>query len=107
MYDINQHFVTPWTRNTGCSIALLLNAMHESLLPAEGFFSHAWAGSVIETYNCLQNMVNHNNVPLDARFFYCTFCLYQPEDNTEGGLSIEEQIEKEPFAKIVQSNPEY
>ena len=62
MYDVNDHFVKPWTKGTGCSIAILMNKSKQ--LPVEGMLSHAWAGSVVETYNCLQNMVNHSGVPL-------------------------------------------
>ena len=105
MYDINDHFVKPWTRGTGCSIALLMNAGQP--LPAEGMFSHAWAGSVVETYNCLQNMVNHHRVPATARFFFCTLSMYQPQDNAPDGLSIAQQIALEPFAKVIASQPRY
>lgn len=103
MYDVNDHFVKPWTQGTGCSIALLMNTAEQ--LPVEGMFSHAWAGSVVETYNCLQNMVNHSGVPSTARFFFCTFSMYQPQDSAAGGLSISEQIALEPFAKIIESKP--
>ena len=103
MYDVNDHFVKPWTQGTGCSIALLMNTAEQ--WPVEGMFSHAWAGSVVETYNCLQNMVNHSGVPSAARFFFCTFSMYQPQDGAEGGLSISEQIALEPFAKIIESKP--
>ena len=103
MYDVNDHFVKPWTQGTGCSIALLMNAAEQ--LPVEGMLSHAWAGSLVETYNCLQNMVNHSGVPSTARFFFCTFSMYQPQDGAEGGLSIDEQIAMEPFAKIIEAKP--
>lgn len=105
MYDICEHFVKPWTAGTGCSLALLMNG-HDPQ-PSEGMLSHSWAGSVVETYNCLQNMVNHFNVDSTARFFYCTFSMYQPEDGLPGGLSIPEQIALEPFAKIIESTPKY
>lgn len=105
MYDINDHFVKPWTKGTGSSIALLLNMGAQ--LPVEGMLSHAWAGSACETYNCLQNMVNHIGIPPAARFFFCTFSMYQPQDDAPGGLSIEAQIKLEPFAKIIESRPKY
>ena len=105
MYDVNDHFVKPWTRGTGCSIALLMNATEQ--LPAEGMLSHAWAGSVLETHNCLQNMIMHSRVPSEARFFFCVFSLYQPEDGAPDGLSIEEQIALAPFAKIIASKPKH
>ena len=84
MYDVCDHFVKPWTRGTGCSIALLMNSAAQ--LPVEGVFSHAWAGSVVETYNCLQNMVNHAGVPSNARFFFCAFSMYQPDDGADAPL---------------------
>ena len=72
---------------------------------AEGMFSHAWAGSVVETYNSLLNLVNRLSVPPTARFFFCTFCLYQPQDSAAGSLSISDQIAKEPFRRIIESQP--
>lgn len=103
MYDINEHFVKPWTKGTGCSIALLMNKAVQK--PVEGMLSHAWAGSVIETYNCLQNMVNHSGVPSTARFFFCTFSMYQPEDGAYGAPSIAEQVAMNPFMHVIESKP--
>ena len=74
--------------------------------PVQAMISHAWSGSVIETYNGLQNMVNHSNVPSETRMFYCTFSMYQPQDDADGGLSIAEQLKLEPFAQIIQSRPD-
>ena len=79
---------------------------------------------MIETYNCLQNLVNHEGIPIDAAVFYCCFSMcasprfsrplspdhcvglrYQPEDGAEGGLSIQAQIDMKPFARIIESRP--
>lgn len=106
MYDVNAHFVKPWTRGTGCSIALLLAGWGEPM-PAELMLSHAWGGSVVETYNCWQNLVNHHSVPKETRAFFCTLCMYQPEDHADGGLTISEQLDRKPFAKIIESRPKY
>ena len=119
MYDVCEHFVKPWTAGTGSSIALLMNTQEQR--PAEGMFSHAWAGSVMETLKCLQNAVSLSGVPLRARFFFCTFSMYQPAGERDsasgeladgsaahGGLTISEQIEQyDPFAKIIESRPKY
>ena len=105
MYDVNEHFVKPWTQGTGCSIALLMNA--EQQLEAEGMFSHAWAGSVVETYNCLQNMVNKLGVPATARFYFCTFSNYQHDDGAFGAPTINEQVAMNPFVKVIESKPKY
>jgi len=105
MYDVNDHFVKPWTSGTGCSIALLMNSVEPR--PSQGMLSHAWAGSVCETYNCLQNMINLHGVDSSSHFFYCTLCLYQPEDGAENGLTISEQLALAPFAKVIASKPKH
>eukprot|EP01035_Chromulina_nebulosa_P028434 gene28434-37533_t len=89
MYDICKYFVIPWTEGTGCSIAVLMNG--ENPKPADLMISHAWGGSVVETYNSLQYIVNHNN----------------PEDRVDNGLSISEQLNLKPFANIIDSQPKY
>ena len=104
MYDVRDHFVVPWTRGTGCSIAQLLNPMQE---PVELMLSHSWGGSVVETYNCIQSAVNHHQVAMGAKIFYCTFSMYQPEDGAPGGLSISEQLDRKPFASIIKSCPKF
>ena len=105
MYDICKYFVIPWTEGTGCSIAVLMNG--ENPKPADLMISHAWGGSVVETYNSLQYIVNHNNVPVDAHIFFCTLCMYQPEDGVDNGLSISEQLNLKPFANIINSQPKF
>lgn len=103
MYDVKDHFVVPWTRGTGCSISGLLGSEG----PTQVMLSHAWAGSVIESYNCVQNMVNRAGVPKTARLFYCVFAMYQAEDACPGSLSISAQLALGPFQKIISSRPEH
>uniref|UniRef100_A0A7S2K3Q7 Uncharacterized protein n=1 Tax=Zooxanthella nutricula TaxID=1333877 RepID=A0A7S2K3Q7_9DINO len=105
MYDVNKHFVIPWTRGTGSSLALLMDPEPRE---AELMLSHAWGGSVVDTYNMLSKaMGSDNSLPADTPVFFCTFCLYQPEDGAAGGLSLEEAIKLEPFGKIISSRPKY
>ena len=103
--DVNDHFVKPWTKATGCSIAMLMNPTGQQ--PAEGMISHAWAGSVIESHNGLMNMVNHMGVPPTARFFFCTLSMYQPEDCAYGAPCIAEQLNMNPFMRVIESSPQY
>ena len=42
-------------------------------------------------------------LPESTRLFYCAFCMYQPDDGVQGGLSITEQLALAPFAKIIRS----
>eukprot|EP00933_Yihiella_yeosuensis_P009416 TRINITY_DN11531_c0_g1_i4.p1 TRINITY_DN11531_c0_g1~~TRINITY_DN11531_c0_g1_i4.p1 ORF type:complete len:109 (-),score=8.97 TRINITY_DN11531_c0_g1_i4:434-760(-) len=51
LYQICDHFVKPWTRNCGNSIALLLNS--SSPLKAEVMISHAWGEGIIETVSAV------------------------------------------------------
>jgi hypothetical protein len=108
MHDIVTYFVKPWTAGTGCSIALLMNSKNECPpRKVELMISHAWSGSVFETYNSLQYIVNHGKVPVDTPLFFCALCLYQPEDKCAKGLSIQEQLILKPFAKIIESKPSF
>ena len=43
MYDINTHFIIPWTRGTACSIALLFD---QDPGDVELMFSNSWLASV-------------------------------------------------------------
>lgn len=104
MHDINEHFVQPWTRGTGCSIAGL---MCESQKEVEVMISHAWGGSVKETLAAIQGMVSMYFIKEETYIFFCTMCLYQPEDGAQGGLKIEEALEKKPFAAVIKLNPKY
>jgi len=73
MYDLSQHFVVPWTRGTGCSVALLMDANPK---PAELVLSHVWGGSVLETYGMLQRVSGPDGrLPRETRIFFCAFSL--------------------------------
>jgi len=98
MYDMNVHFIKPWTRGTGCSVAGLMDENQE---PVALMVSHSWAGSVIESLASIKTMTTMYLVPKETRIFFCTFCMDQAEDDTIGGLSIQEQLTKKPFQTII------
>jgi len=106
MYDVRDHFVVPWTRGTGNSIALLMNPKPQK---AELMVSHAWAGSVIESRDAFlmasSDGIVGKRIPPETYMFFCTFCMYQPEDGAYGGMSISDQIAHKPFAKVIESHP--
>jgi len=103
MYDINVHFIKPWTSGTGCSIACL---MDDNQGPVDLMVSHAWAGSVIESLASIKTIMTMYLVPKETRIFFDTVCLYQAEDGTIGGLSIPEQLTLKPFQTIIQKKPQ-
>jgi len=104
MYDMNTFFVRPWTEGCGSSIALLMNPEPRQV---EMMVSHAWGGSVVQSYNAFKCSVLNHEFTMDTSIFFCTFCMYQPGDKAVGALSIREQIDKQPFARIIESKPQY
>ena len=104
MYDLNRHFITPWTSGTGCSIAGLMDDNQGSV---ELMISHAWAGSVVESLSAVKTMINMFLLPKETRIFFCTLCMYQPQDNATGGLSIAQQLTRNPFAEIISQRPSH
>jgi len=104
MHDLNAHFVKPWTQDTGCSIAGL---MDENQGLVELMISHSWTGSVIETISILESLPGLFFMPNETRIFFCTMCMYQPEDNHRNGLTIKEQLELDPFSKIIKEDPKW
>ena len=99
MYHLRDHFVNPWTKSTGSSIALLMNPDDR---PVELMISHAWAGSVKESFHALQSVAHDSHAP-NMAIFFCTLSMYQPGD--DAGLSIGAQLEKDPFAQIIAQRP--
>jgi len=105
MYDLNQHFVKPWTKGTGCSVGGLFGDNDAKVGKIDIMISHAWSGSVVETMSAIQSLVSLFYLPKDTRIFFCTFCMYQPEDNA--GPSIADQLALNSFSKIIESLPKY
>ena len=103
MYDINVHFIKPWTSGTGCSIACL---MEDNQGPVDLMVSHSWAGSVMESLNSIKTITTMYLVPKETQIFFCTMCMYQADDGAIGGLSITEQLEKKPFQTIIYNEPQ-
>ena len=62
--------------------------------------SHAWGGAVVETYSAIQSLLSLHMLPSNTTVFFCTLCIYQPEDGAPNGLSIAAQLEQAPFAKV-------
>ena len=102
MYKLNDYFITPWTRGTGSSIALTMNP---NPVQVEMMVSHAWAGSVVETYIAFKELLHSGRATPNTKLFFCTMSMYQPQDGASGGLSIQEQLALDPFGKVIASNP--
>merc|ERR1719313_3023619 len=62
---------------------------------------------MIQVLEVVENLFleTSSSVSRNTYAFFCTFCLYQPEDGAPGGLSIEQQVEKDPFKAVISSKP--
>ena len=88
------HFVVPWTRGTGTSIALLLS--QEEHDEAEITLSRTWAGpSVADTHFKLKKLADGKDasVPAKTRVFFSAVCLNYAEDKTPSEMSIDAQLD--------------
>ena len=103
MLDVNEHFVKPWTRGTGCSLAVLMSGD----APRSLVLSHSSSGSVVETTSAIESLLRMHALPHEARLFFSTFCMYECEDGHADGLSTSAQVEKDPIALIIESHPRY
>jgi hypothetical protein len=107
--DVNKHFVIPWTKGTGSSVALLVNG--SAPLKSELMISHTWGEDADELLEALETYSAQHDVPLSAAAFFCRLSLYQPGDQVspvvkaKGALSIAEQIRLAPFKKVIEAHP--
>jgi hypothetical protein len=105
MEDVNRHFVIPWTRGTGCSVALLMNPSSQQ--KAELMISHTWGEDVDELVEALEFFQKRYRVPFGTPVFFCPLSVYQPGDGARGALTIPEQIALAPFKRVINALPRY
>lgn len=99
MYEISDLFVKPWTKGTGCSLAVLLSKDKETC--AQLMLSHCWAEDDQELLMSVRSFVQVHFIPKSAALWFCVFSNYQPEDGT--GPSLMEQLKLKPFADVIAS----
>eukprot|EP00931_Biecheleriopsis_adriatica_P066112 TRINITY_DN40525_c0_g1_i1.p1 TRINITY_DN40525_c0_g1~~TRINITY_DN40525_c0_g1_i1.p1 ORF type:complete len:562 (-),score=98.27 TRINITY_DN40525_c0_g1_i1:21-1460(-) len=105
LYDVNSYLIKPWTRGTGCSIALRMNP--EKPLRAELMVSHSWAEDLGECLEALQSFSSRKSQPCSTTLWFCAFAQYQAGDEPgDLGPSIEEQLQQDPFGRVVRSTCE-
>ena len=78
-YQVNEHFVKPFTKNTGCSVALLYN--NKKPLQADVMISHAWSEDMVEVQTSIIDMVDRDPEQRgeDLVIWFCIFGNYQAE----------------------------
>lgn len=99
LYDLNEHFVKPETRGTGCGVALTLNS--EEPKRAEVMISHAWGEDVEELEDALMRTKMSSRAP-HTPVWFCFFSLYQCGDLAgDCGPTIKTQLDMQPFFKVI------
>ena len=99
MYDVNETFVKKWTQGTGCSLAVFMSKSSEAA--AKFMLSHSWGEDVEELQQAVAAFCNKKGVDYDAPLWFCVFSNYQCGDGA--GPSIQEQIDMDPFAKVIEA----
>jgi len=100
LYDLVQHLVKPWTRGTGCGIALLMN--HQKPCRAKLMISHTWAEDMDECEEAIVDYCLEETSGLSTSVWFCGFAQYQAGDEPDDvGPSISEQLELDPFGSVI------
>jgi len=100
LYDLDKHFVRPWTRKTGNSVALLMN--HEQPIDAKLMISHAWGEDVDECAIALRSFCVKDEVPESTACWFCIFAQYQPgSEPGDCGPTVQEQLAQDPFQCVI------
>jgi len=102
MYDVNDCFVKPWSKGTGCSLSVLMSKDREAA--AQLMLSHAWAEDVEECQKAVVDFARNREprIPETAHLWFCLFANYQADDGC--GPSIQDQLEMKPFKTVIESD---
>lgn len=99
-YDVVSGCVKPWTRNTGCSIALRMNP--DAPKSAELMVSHAWAECMDQCSEALQGFCARRNLSQSTVIWFCAFAQYQTGDEDgDPGPTLAEQLAQDPFGSVI------
>lgn len=102
LYDIVFGLVKPWTKGTGCGIALRMNPVAPLL--AELMVSHSWGEDLDECLEALENYYCRKQLPSSTPIWFCAFAQYQAGDEKgDAGPTMAEQLKLDPFATVIQS----
>lgn len=101
LYKAVDSFVKPWTRGTGCGIALRMN--EGGPWNAELMISHCWAECLSEAAEALHNYAAQAKLQSSVALWFCAFAQYQcGDENGDPGPTISEQLSQDPFGSVIQ-----
>merc|ERR1719265_2829627 len=103
LHDLNEHALIPWTAESRCSVALLLNPQG---LPAEFMLSHAWGEDIDELEQALELCIAQRCDEFkDPGIWICWLTLYQAKATFSNapGPALGDQIDAQPFEHVIGS----
>ncbi|CAK0859053.1 unnamed protein product [Prorocentrum cordatum] len=101
-HDACDHFVKPWTRGTGCGVALNMNAAAPK--EAQLMLSHTWAEDLTECAEALNAHCRRNDLSTSTCVWFCLFSNYQAgDDEGDVGPTVAEQLAMDPFGHVIRS----
>lgn len=100
LYALNAELLIPWTRGTGCGIALRMNPLEP--LAAELMVSHCWAEDMRECRDALDEFRVQHNISQESVLWFCAFSQYQAgHEDGDVGPTLPEQLTLDPFGSVV------
>mmetsp|Transcript_31521 Transcript_31521/g.64965 ORF Transcript_31521/g.64965 Transcript_31521/m.64965 type:complete len:463 (-) Transcript_31521:84-1472(-) len=104
LYDVVTSLVKPWTRNTGCGIALRMNP--KEVLQAELMVSHSWSECMDQCLEALSKFCTRqkNLEGIAVIPWFCAFAQYQSGDDPgDRGPTVAEQLALDPFGSVIRT----
>ena len=102
-HQVNNAFVKPFTRGTGCSVALLYN--NGEPIDADVMISHTWNEDMDQVEEAINDMSQRDGRGDDLAIWFCIFGNYQCGDEPgDMGPTVQQQLEKDPFGTVIRSD---
>jgi hypothetical protein len=101
-HQVNNAFVKPFTRGTGCSVALLYN--NGEPIDADVMISHTWNEDMDQVEEAIHDMSQRDGRGDNLVIWFCIFGNYQCGDEPgDMGPTLEQQLDKDPFGTVIRS----
>eukprot|EP00438_Fugacium_kawagutii_P003421 Skav211335 [mRNA] locus=scaffold3120:184194:185573:+ [translate_table: standard] len=102
LYEVVSSLVKPWTRNTGCSIALRMNPEEPQV--AKLMVSHSWLECMDQCSEALNKYCTRQKLLKAVILWFCAFAQYQPGDESgDRGPTVAEQLSMDPFGSVIRN----
>jgi len=101
-YQLCESFVKPFSRGTGCGVALLYNG--PAPLQSHVMISHTWAEDILEMEAAINDFADRDSCGKDLVIWCCILANYQCGDEVgDTGPTVTEQLKMDPFGRVIRS----